>query len=216
VPTKAFIPIPDDLEPVLDTCYEFQVPLDAQWLGMFWGALDQLGRWNSYERDVAHTALQVAERWRDIIALAREVTCPLPCPSFYPEVDTVFCPQNLDTFTARIVAECDGCQPHVIFSRSILSITSFVARIGYHFLTVSDDQLCGGHICQVRAYKTGIVGSTNWTLQWRDCLDVDHEELQTGDEFGFNDFDCKKLCLTSNDNFCAVVSVSGPVLCVEA
>jgi len=216
MPTKALIPIPSNLTPDIYTCFEIGLPLDAEWMAMFWGALDQLTRWNSYDRDVAHSAETLAATWKDIITAGRASDCPSPCPGFYIQVDDTHCPQNEDTRTTRVVDACDGCgsRERVHFSRSIRPNLIDDAVIGYSCFDYSDDTPCGGHFCQIRAFSTGIVVGPDWTLQWRDCLNVDHEYiLNDVDEFVYNDFAAIWICLRCTDNFCATVSIDGPVLC---
>lgn len=75
MPTKALIPIPQNTAPEGTKCFQFVVPLDSEWLGMFFGALYQLTAWNSYDRDEAHTAADIANVWKDIIATARASEC---------------------------------------------------------------------------------------------------------------------------------------------
>jgi len=216
MPTKALIPIPANLNPDIYTCYEIGLPLDTEWLGMFWGALDQLTRWNSYERDPGHSAQTIADTWRAIIATGRESQCPSPCPAFYIEVNDINCPQDPSTRTSRVVDACDGCgsRERVHFARAIRPDLFTDARIGYSAYAFADDTPCGGHFCQVRAFSTGVVAVPVFTLQWRDCGNVDHQQVFSGvNEIVYNDFDAIRMCLLCNDNFCATVSIDGPVLC---
>lgn len=186
---------------------------------MFWGALDQLSRWNAYERDGAQSGLAVANTWKQIIEDGRASECPVPCPSFYIETNDINCPQNPSTRTSRVVDSCDGCgsRERVHFSRSIVPAIFVEARIGYSCFSFLDDTPCGGHFCQVRGFSTGVV-NPNWKLQWRDCLNVDHEFIPPGpiDEFVYNDFEAQWMCLLCSDNFCATVSIDGPILCTIA
>lgn len=52
------------------TCVQILVPDDPDHRNAFWGALQQLGYWHNWERDQAHTAVQVASVWTDILATA--------------------------------------------------------------------------------------------------------------------------------------------------
>jgi hypothetical protein len=42
---------------------------------MFWGALDQLQLWNSYQRDIAHNGREIANTWKNIFKDARLADC---------------------------------------------------------------------------------------------------------------------------------------------
>lgn len=215
MPTQALLPIPQNLAPGNFSCYQFQLPLDPEWLAQFFGALDQLTRWNSYQRDASHHASAIAQQWKEIIANARADVCGDPCPGFYLDINDVNCPNVADLRTSRVVRDCGNCtsRERVYFSRSILDVIAGVARIGYSAFDFATDLACGGHFCQVRAYQTGI-GTPHWVLQWSDCLNTLHETTLDGvDEFVYNDFDARWMCLSLNSNFCATVSVSGPVLC---
>lgn len=75
MPNKALIPLPAITDPTGTRCYQFSIPLDSEWLGMFFGALYQLTAWNSYDRDDDHTAQIVADRWKQILQDARDSTC---------------------------------------------------------------------------------------------------------------------------------------------
>jgi len=218
MPTKALIPIPANTTPTEFGCWQFSLPLDGEWQGQFFGALDQLRRWNSYERDALHQGADIAAIWADIIDQARAGICGDQCPGFYLNINDVNCPNLEGLRTSRVVRDCGNCggRERVYFSRSIIDIIAGVARIGYSAFDFTDDTPCGGHFCQVRAYQTGI-GTPTWVLQWRDCLNQDHEIVDTtGDEFVYNEFDARWMCLSLNSNFCATVSVSGPVLCGQA
>lgn len=72
---RALIPIPQNVDPVDTRCIQFTVPLDSEWVGMFFGALYQLTAWNSYDRDDDHTAKDIADRWKTIVEDARGSEC---------------------------------------------------------------------------------------------------------------------------------------------
>lgn len=71
----ALIPIPTNLTPPTNVCYQFEIPDDSQWKGMFWGALYMLTVWGSYDRDDAHTGAVMADAWKAIVNAARASTC---------------------------------------------------------------------------------------------------------------------------------------------
>lgn len=217
MPNKALIPIPADTDPPNRRCVSVQIPDDAEYSGMFWGALDELTRWNSYQRDDAHSGVLVADVWKQVISDARANECAAPCPGFYLYINDTNCPNSSDLRSTRAMDECDGClsRERSYFSRSIIDVIAGVARIGYSCASFATDNDCGGHFCTVRAFQTGI-GSPNWVLQWRDCLDTDHEITDSSsDEFIYQDFEAKWMCLSLNSNFCACVTVDGPVLCEQ-
>ena len=65
--------LPDDPDPSGSVCYLVPVPNDVGYINAFFGALNSLGNWANWERDTAHTAKDVAYKWREIIhALAQE------------------------------------------------------------------------------------------------------------------------------------------------
>lgn len=75
MPTKALIPIPQNMTVVGSKCVQISLPDDAEWQGMFWGALSQLSVWSSYDRDVSQSGAYVASIWKSIIEEARESEC---------------------------------------------------------------------------------------------------------------------------------------------
>lgn len=190
-------------------------------IAAFWDALYRLTWSDNWERDGSDTAADVARVWDEIYESIRDrlnegLACGDECPGFYLQINDVNCPNEEELRTTRVIFDNGTCssRERVHFSRSILDLTAGVARIGYSCFDATDDTACGGHIAQVRAFKTGLTGSPSWVLQWRDCVDADHEVIVNGiDEFVHNDFEAQWLCLSLNDNFCATVAIDGPVLC---
>lgn len=72
-------PLPDNPAPVGDTCYQVFVPDDSQHRQLFVSALRTLARWDSYDRDPAHTGAVVAARWRDALELLNFDPCAGDC-----------------------------------------------------------------------------------------------------------------------------------------
>lgn len=75
LPTKALIPIPQNMTVTGSKCVQFSLPDDPEWLAMFWGALYQLTAWNSYDRDGVQSGAYCAEVWKSIIGEARTSEC---------------------------------------------------------------------------------------------------------------------------------------------
>ena len=71
---KRFL-LPDDPNEQDTICIQFNVPNDLGYLTAFWGAVGELGFWNSWERDPQKQATVVASRWRQIIKDARNSDC---------------------------------------------------------------------------------------------------------------------------------------------
>lgn len=78
MPTLARIPIPAALTPVGTKCIQVNIPADPEWEGMFYGALNQLTNWSSYDRDDDHNGATVADKWKQVIADARGSECAVP------------------------------------------------------------------------------------------------------------------------------------------
>lgn len=78
MPTKALIPIPQNMTVVGSQCIQVSLPDDAEWKAMFWGALYQLTAWNSYDRDDAQSGAYCAGIWKSILADARASECAMP------------------------------------------------------------------------------------------------------------------------------------------
>jgi hypothetical protein len=71
---KRLLSIPENLNPPVG-CVQIRVPNDSFWRALFWGALDQLQLWNSYERDPEHKAKIVADKWKAILNAAFDSDC---------------------------------------------------------------------------------------------------------------------------------------------
>jgi hypothetical protein len=207
--------LPETVDPGVYQCWSVKVPDDINHVAAFKGAVYELTRANNWENDELHTAKDVADVWKQ--QFLDMSVCTVACPTFYAYNNDINCPNIVDLRTIRVMNECDGCTSveRSYFCRSIIDVISGVARIGLNFATLIDDTDCGVHICQIRAYQTG-VGSPTWELQWRDCLDNDHLVTDTsGDEFVYNDIEAKWVCLSLNSNFCSCISVDGEALCLS-
>jgi len=71
---KRLLSIPPDPDPPAG-CVQINVPDDKYWRSLFYGALDQLTLWNSYEHDAGHSGKAVADKWRSIISAAHGSSC---------------------------------------------------------------------------------------------------------------------------------------------
>lgn len=195
------------------------IPDEVNHRAAFWGQMLALSSARVWANDDDHGALVAAETWKNNIENIVIADACNSCPGFALQYDDIYCPQSEGLVTVRPILMCDDCDAgsKALFSRSNIDIDTGNARIGYTAWDLTFDNIVGGHICQVRAYATGITTSPDWVLQWRDCLDNDFEEIQNDDyEFNFTDFEAQKLCLTCNSNFCAVVTWDGPILCSPA
>lgn len=67
--------LPDDPQEQDTVCIQFEVPNDLGYLSAFWGAIGELGFWNSWDRDAQKQGAIVAQRWREIIENARNSSC---------------------------------------------------------------------------------------------------------------------------------------------
>jgi len=201
-------------------CVQIPVPQDVNHRAAFWGQIHALGSARLWANDESHAALDAAQVWRDISDSIKLNAEDCHCNEFYILPDFVYCPDletNRKIFQITLCDNCPDVEP-VVFSGSYPDEESGYARTGYTFALLSDNTPCGVHVCSVAGIGLGsILATYDWTLQWRDCLDEDHEEIVNGAQaFYFEDFEAKKLCLTCTARFAAVVSTSGPVVCVEA
>lgn len=193
------------------------IPKDQNHHAAFWGQMHALASAYVWSNDDTHAALDAAAAWREIVDKIQISDRSCACPEFYAYANDVNCPNTVDLRTIRVMDDCGQCTSveRVYFSRSIIDVIAGVARIGYSFATLDGDLDCGGHICQIRAFQTGI-GTPTWNLQWRDCDFEDHEVIDTtsGDEFVYNDISAIWVCLSLNSNFCASMAIDGPPLCI--
>lgn len=62
-------------------CVQLQIPDDRNHIRAFWGALDELAHWYTWQRDTDKQGAAVAAVWRDVLSLARELfESDDPCP----------------------------------------------------------------------------------------------------------------------------------------
>jgi len=64
-------PIPQDLTPAGERCVILYIPDDVEWIATFWGFLFGMAKPYNFENDTAHSALVVAEKWKQIWFAAR-------------------------------------------------------------------------------------------------------------------------------------------------
>lgn len=81
------LPFPDDLEPVGVKCIKLEIPSDPKWQAIFWGYLEGLARWHTWERDDSHTGKIMAEKYDVIIQTARESMTDGECTNLEIRVD---------------------------------------------------------------------------------------------------------------------------------
>lgn len=215
---RARYPLPNPIEPDLTACLKMTVPDSREYRVAIRGQLYALSRAYVWADDPDHFALDAAARMRDAYETLTFAPSCGECPCAYAVPDDVYCPQDSGLRAVRMMSTGDGCDSHerVYFSRSIIDVGSGVARIGYSFFDFSDDTDCATAIVEIRAFQTG-VGSPSWSLQWRDSSFDDHEETSFDDEFFFGAIpDAQKICLSLNSNFCAVMTINGPCIPLEA
>jgi len=65
------LPLPDNLDPLEVKCIKLEIPDDPLWQASFWGFLEGLANWFTWERDEGHTGAIMASKYRAIIEQAR-------------------------------------------------------------------------------------------------------------------------------------------------
>jgi len=76
--------LPVELDPPR-RCVQLHIPDDVNHIRAFWGALDELQMWFSWQRDNDKTGTLVAQIWRDVLTLAHELfDSDNPCPCEEP------------------------------------------------------------------------------------------------------------------------------------
>lgn len=216
----ALIPIPDPLSPGDEMCIALKIPNTPHYRGMFLGALDQLTRWNSYERDEDQSALVVAERWRNIIDARVEVTpvCDTPLCSngitlemdtddpdntnvqIY-DVRTWICPSGqVDVYMIRSLANFLGTFAHAAFRlrKSGVTVGGDIQQITV--LTHANNPT--GHIKFVRENCLG----TFITVDLGPGADVAH----------FVAVEAQRFYIRCNDSFTATITIPHELNCTPA
>ncbi len=209
----AKIPLPSNLAPDIFKCLPFNVPDDQEYIGMFFGALYQLTVWSSYDIDGTLAGKTVADVWKGVIDDARHSEC-VQCPGAYAIKDVTYCPQDPNLFDIRQMSTGDFCDSNerVYFSHSLFDNGAAKARVGYQFFDFVTDDPCATTVYEVRGFMfSPIFLNHNWTLQWRDEFNVDHEVDQDDVEFSWTtSFTAQKLCLTADHDFAAVITINKP------
>lgn len=192
------------------------IPKDQNHHAAFWGQMEALASARVWSNDDTHAALGAAAAWREVVDKIQISEQSCQCPGFYAYTNDVNCPNEVENRTLRVLNGCDQCTSHerAYCGRAIIDVISGVARIGVSFARFDDDEDCGGHVCQIRAFQTGI-GTPVWHLYGRDCdLEIfDITDSTSGDEVTFNDFTAIYFCLDLNSNFCFSFSIDGDPLC---
>lgn len=210
---RAKIPLPSNLAPDVFKCYPFYIPYDQEYIGMFFGALQQLTVWSSYDIDGTLAGKTVADVWAGVMDDARNSSCLAPCPGAYAIKDVIYCPQEPSEFEVRQMSTGDLCDSNerVYFSKSNFNVGAGTARVGYSFFDFVTDDPCVITVYEVRGFMFGTIVTHTWTLQWRDEFGVDHEVDQDDTEFAWTtSFTAQKLCLSSNHDFMAVITINQP------
>jgi hypothetical protein len=156
MPTKARIPLPSVLDPTTTKCVQFNIPDDPEWMGMFWGALDQLSVWTAYDRSGDTSAADVASVWKQVIRDARDGSCEFPQPNWYLDI-------------------ADGSTGHIdglAWSQPQMGITDGVPYLRYDLVMWGIGE-AGADITVVgRSVETGdLVGGTFLDIEVRNEFD---------------------------------------------
>jgi len=225
MPTKALIPLPTTITPTEFTCYQFNVPTDVEWRAMFWGALDQLTRWNSYERSPGFPlGVAVANTWKDIVAEARASACPdTACPSAFLYEDLI--PgitqghDNLRNYWPldQCTLNCIGGNPNAY--NGWVTLHGFALKTEESLIFVDGDyNSVGTHVCELRAERIGGFATWFFTLKWQNCLGL--VQTQTfappANRLEKLNFEAKWIWIECNTDFNWTLTFDGPILCGPA
>lgn len=78
-PNRGYL-LPDTVDPEDSLCVILHIPDEQKHVAAFWGALETLKKWYSWERDVAKTGKDVALVWNTVIEDARTLWATGECP----------------------------------------------------------------------------------------------------------------------------------------
>lgn len=219
----SYIPFPDPIDAIVT---DSQLPplncvrFNAAWQPHVLGAIKALTRPETYRGSSVDIEAAV-QGGQDILASLGELCVP-NSPQFYLAQNLVYCPDLGVSQTLRPTANCQSDQTNVFFTVGYWDAIANKARVGLECHDLLDDVLCGGHICFMRAWWFASATNLTWRLQWRDCNDVDHEDvLSVNDpEYLFSDFQAQKICLNAESilgntlsGIAAIWIIDGPVLC---
>jgi len=225
MPTKALIPIPSTLEPLGTVCRQFLLPNDGQYLGIFWGALDQLTRWNSYQRDEANSGAALALIWRQIIEDARTSECAVlvACPSAFLYEDTIpGITQGHDNTRnywplAQCSLQCIGDSSNAF--NGWVALHDFALRTEESLIFVDGGyNIVGTHVCELRAERIGSFATWFFTLKYMDCAGFIHTQTFSPPQNRLEklDFEAQWIWIECNSDFNWTCTFDGPILCGPA
>ena len=72
--------LPDPIDPEATKCVQLAIPDDPYYWAAFWGQMEALGTWYTWERNDAKTGKEAAALWQDTIAAARAAWLIGDCP----------------------------------------------------------------------------------------------------------------------------------------
>jgi len=111
--------LPAVVEPAGTLCVQFFIPDEQMHRVAFWGALDELTHWYTWQRDENKTARNVARVWRSVIDAAKESECE--------ECDE--CDED-DTLQDSIQALADGIMSNTVIGGAVRAVGTALDDLG--------------------------------------------------------------------------------------
>lgn len=218
MPTKARIPLPSNLDPGTTKCFQFNVPDDPEWLGMFWGALYNLSVWTAFGRSGDTSAADVASIWRQVIEEARNSECSAPCSPVFIGTNSGYNDHTNTTGHSYLVPGCSGCggDASQVFGHRQLDQDTQLADQALVFEDNDFGLPSGVHVCEFRAIQVDSTVGNAWNFVYDSCIETDITEIQSGIVFYKTDFIMKKWGLSSLAPYAFFIAWDGPIICTEA
>lgn len=216
MPPRNYFPLPEDLAPSVFRCVQFNLPDDPQWEYLFWGSIDQLQLWNSYERSSGGEGKTVADVWKGIIDSAQESSCGCPCFNWtLINLAQGDCDQTVNSngIHAEIDEDCNPDLPPIIHGAQI----NAAADGKYHWGMTGqreDGLFVGGRLSIVRVDTLSFLNPSSITLTWLDCDGAHHTDAVTTGELKNVGVVCQWFCVESNNPFHFYARVLGDYICL--
>ena len=217
MPPRNHFPLPDDLSPSVFRCVQFKLPDDPQWENLFWGSIDQLQLWNSYERSTGGKGKTVADVWKGVIDLAQASNCGCPCFDW-----------NLAN---AVIGDCaytvngNGFAQETIFGSGcgfsqIIHGASVIAQDGTSFYfgaagRDADGFNVGGPLAIVRIKTLTFDNAQSIDLTWEDCEGTHHSVHTASSQLAQADVVAKWFCVVNSNPFSYYVEIKDNLICRE-
>jgi len=209
---KRLLVLPEDVSPP-EGCMQIAVPDDPYWRALFWGAVDQLTLWNSYERDPDHKGKIVADRWRDVFNPDLITPCPEGSKVFW-SLDGSVSGQSSNRAIFQSLDYNFGVRTLHYHGFADASIGINESKIAIEARDFIDPAGCTVYYLRVDCVAFGIVPYVN--LDWVDCVDFSHHAGVLSPSFTKFNFVARSMVISGRGPLNFTLSLVSDLQCSTA